>query len=79
MIDYLQEENRVLREQLGPRRMRFNDHRRVRLAAKAKKLSRHALTELGAIVIPDTCSRGIGRSSPASTTGATGAGRAGQA
>jgi hypothetical protein len=28
VIDYLREENRVLREQLGGRRMRFNDDQR---------------------------------------------------
>jgi hypothetical protein len=38
VIDYLQAENRVLREQLGPRRLRFTDDQRVRLAAKAKRL-----------------------------------------
>src|SRR5215472_6956032 len=33
-IDYLREENRVLREQLGQRRLRFNDDQRRRLAGK---------------------------------------------
>ena len=37
-IDYLREENRVLREQLGGRRVRFNDDQRRRLAARAKCL-----------------------------------------
>jgi hypothetical protein len=32
MIDYLREENRVLREQLGQRRLRFNDDQRGRSA-----------------------------------------------
>jgi putative transposase len=32
-IDYLTEENRVLREQLGGRRPRFTDDQRCRLAA----------------------------------------------
>ena len=36
VLYYLQEENRVLREQLGGRRIRFNDDQRRRLAAKAK-------------------------------------------
>ena len=54
VIDYLQAENRVLREQLGPGRVRFTDDQRVRLAAKAKKLGRRALTEIGAIVTPGT-------------------------
>jgi hypothetical protein len=38
MIDYLREENRVLREQLGRRRVRLNDDQRRRLAARAKGL-----------------------------------------
>ena len=38
IIDYLQEENRVLREQLGDRRLRLNNDQRRRLAVKAKKL-----------------------------------------
>jgi hypothetical protein len=36
VIEYLQEENRVLREQLGPRPLRLTDAQRRRLAAKAK-------------------------------------------
>ena len=38
VIDYLREENRVLREQLGGRRLRLSDDQRRRLAAKAKTL-----------------------------------------
>ena len=38
VVDYLLEENRVLREQIGSRRMRFNDDQRRRLAVKAKTL-----------------------------------------
>ena len=40
VIDYLREENRVLREQLGGKRLRLNDDQRRRLAAKAKGLGR---------------------------------------
>jgi putative transposase len=40
VIDYLQEENRVLREQLGHRRLRFTDDQRRRLAATARTLGR---------------------------------------
>jgi hypothetical protein len=40
VIAYLQEEHRVLREQLGPRRLRFTDDQRRRLAAKARTLGR---------------------------------------
>ena len=43
VIEYLIEENRVLREQLGDRRLRFNDGQRRRLAAKAKQLGRETL------------------------------------
>jgi hypothetical protein len=35
VIDYLQEENRVLKERLGGRRIRFTDAERRRLARKA--------------------------------------------
>jgi putative transposase len=38
LIDYLREENRVLQEQLGERRLRFNDDQRRRLAVRAKPL-----------------------------------------
>ena len=53
-IDYLREENRVLREQLAGRRVRLNDHQRRRLAAKAKKLGRRILEEVAGLVTPDT-------------------------
>ena len=54
VIDYLQEENRVLREQLGPRRLRFTDDQRRRLAAKARTLGRRMLRDMATIVTPDT-------------------------
>ena len=54
VIDYLQEENRVLREQLGDRRLRLNDDQRRRLAVKAKKLGRRVLHELATLVTPET-------------------------
>ena len=34
VIEYLREENRVLREQLGDRRLRFTDDQRRRLAVR---------------------------------------------
>jgi hypothetical protein len=40
VIDYLQEENRVLKERLGGRRIRFTDAERRRLARKAYVLGR---------------------------------------
>src|SRR5215831_18431733 len=54
VIDYLQTENRVLREHLDASRLRFTDDQRVRLAAKAKHLRRRVLQEIGTIVSPDT-------------------------
>ena len=54
LIDYLREQNRVLREQLGDKRLRFTDDQRRRLAAKAKGLGRKVLVELGTIVTPET-------------------------
>jgi hypothetical protein len=54
IIDYLREENRVLREQLGDHRLRFNDDRRRRLAVKAKELGRKILAEVATVVTPET-------------------------
>ena len=54
IIDYLREENRILREQLAGQRLRFNDDQRRRLAAKAKGLGRKLLTEVATIVTPET-------------------------
>src|SRR3982750_316308 len=53
-IEYLREENKVLREQLGSRRLRFTDEQRRRLAAKAKGLGRRALAAVASIVTPET-------------------------
>ena len=53
-IDYLREENRVLREQLGTRRLRFTDDQRRRLAAKAKLVGRRLLNDIADLVTPDT-------------------------
>jgi len=53
-IDYLREENRVLREQLGHRRLRLTNDQRRRRAAKAKRLCRRILKEVAGIVTPDT-------------------------
>lgn len=54
LIEYLREENRVLREQLGPKRLRFTDDQRRRLAAKAKGLGRTILAEVATLVTPET-------------------------
>jgi transposase InsO family protein len=54
IIDYLREENRVLRDRLGPGKLRFTDAERRRLAAKAKLVCRRVLREIGSLVTPDT-------------------------
>ena len=54
VIDYLIEENRVLKDQLEGRRLRFTDEQRIRLAVKAKAVGRRLLKEIETIVTPDT-------------------------
>jgi transposase InsO family protein len=54
VIHYLREENRVLREQLGDRRVCLDDHQRRRLAVRAKALGRKVLAEVASIVTPET-------------------------
>ena len=56
-IEYLLEENRVLREQLGSRRLRLTDAQRRRLAVRGKALGRKALDELAGLVTPATILR----------------------
>src|SRR3954468_5100766 len=56
-IDYLREENRVLRAHLGPKRIRLTDRQRRALAAKGRRLGRKALAELASIAPPDTILR----------------------
>jgi putative transposase len=57
VIDYLMEENRVLREQLGGRRLCLNDDQRRRLAVKGEVLGRKVLQRVAGIVTPDTILR----------------------
>ena len=54
VIEYLQEENRALREQLGGKRLRFTDQQRRRLAVKAKEVGRRGLFQIETLVTPDT-------------------------
>src|SRR4030095_10893959 len=53
-IDYLREKNRVLREKLGSRRLRFTDDKARRLAAKAKLGVRRVLNQIADLATPDT-------------------------
>lgn len=57
MIEYLNAENRLLRERLGDRRIIFTDAERRNLAEKAKAVGLQALRELGSIVTPETLLR----------------------
>ena len=57
MIEYLREENRVLREQLGERHLRLTDSQRRRLAARATGLGRKLLAEVATMVTPETLLR----------------------
>ena len=57
VIEYLREENRVLKQQLGGRRLRLTDAQRRRLAAKGKALGYRVLSEVATIVTPDTILR----------------------
>ena len=54
IIDYVIEENRVLGEQVGSRRLLFTDEQRVRLAVRAKEVGRNVLSGIATIVTPDT-------------------------
>src|SRR5437867_4495396 len=57
VIEYLLEENHLLREQLEGRRLRLTDDQRRRLAVKGKVLGRRVLGEVAGIVTPDTILR----------------------
>src|SRR2546428_1383998 len=56
-ITYLLAENRVLKAQLGGRRLRLTDTERRRLAALAHPLGRKRLKEIATLVTPDTLMR----------------------
>jgi hypothetical protein len=56
-IEYLREENRILRTQLGTRRLRLTDDQRRRLAGKARLVGRKMLAEMVTIVTPETLMR----------------------
>ena len=57
VIEYLREENRVLKQQLGRTRLRLTDHQRQRLAVRGKAIGRRALAEVASLVTPDTILR----------------------
>jgi transposase InsO family protein len=53
-VAYLVEENRLLRRQLGNRRLHLTDDDRRRLAARPHRVGRAALREIATIATPDT-------------------------
>ena len=53
-IEYLKEENRILREKLGPKRILLNDSQRRRLAILGRRIGRRALSEVCCVFSPDT-------------------------
>jgi hypothetical protein len=57
VIDYLVEENRVLKERLGDKPTPLTDDQRRRLAAKGKPLGRRLLAKFATMVTPDTILR----------------------
>lgn len=57
VIAYLQEENRILRERLGPRRLLLNDTQKRRLAVAAAKLGRNTLQQCATLFTPETLLR----------------------
>jgi transposase InsO family protein len=57
VIEFLQAENRLLKEKLRGKRIRFTDAERALLARKAKAVGRKALLKLDTIVSPDTLLR----------------------
>ena len=59
VIEFLQTENRLLKDRLRGKRIRFTDAERALLARKAKAEGRKALLELATVVSADTCCAGI--------------------
>ena len=57
VIDYLQEENRVLRAGLRGKRLSLSDDERRRLAVKAQALGREALAQIASVATPATLLR----------------------
>lgn len=57
VIAYLREENRVLRERLGPKRIRFTNRERRRLGRAARRVGRKRLRDLATLASPDTLLR----------------------
>jgi putative transposase len=57
VITYLREENRILKAQLGGRRLRLTEPERRRLATLAHPLGRQRLKEMATLATPETLLR----------------------
>jgi transposase InsO family protein len=57
VIEFLQAENRMLKQRLRGKRIRFTDAERTLLARRGKAIGRKALLELDTLVSPDTLMR----------------------
>jgi len=57
VIEYLREENRILREKLGGKRVLLSVEQKRRLATKGKQLGRDLLRQFGTLFSPDTILR----------------------
>jgi len=57
VIDYLREENRILREHVGPKRLLLTNEQKRRLATKGKSIGRKLLEQFGTLFCPDTILR----------------------
>ncbi len=54
VIEYLREENKILQEKLGNKRIILNDNQRMRLAHLGKRLGRKVLSDACCVFSPDT-------------------------
>ena len=54
VIEFLREENKILREKLGTKRIILNDNQRMRLARLGKRIGRKVLSEACCAFSPDT-------------------------
>jgi len=54
VIAYLREENKILREKLGRKRILLNIEQKRRLATKGKVIGRELLARFGTLFSPDT-------------------------
>jgi hypothetical protein len=54
VIEYLKEENKILREKLGSKRILLSDQQRRRLATLGKRLGHKLLDEVCCAFSPDT-------------------------